>query len=565
MPLMGTKTRSPRALSFTGLLVLLGTGAATGGLQAQPWPPAVAPMQMAAPPAIGAADGTARRADASWAVEQLGEMADAVRGRIAGLPGGACSLSVEWPRYTDLVEAVLSRLTEESDSREFGHAHLVLGQVDMFVTMAESLTAEVCADWEAVGAAQRSVHHHLEQAGPHFTRLVRAIRGDKFPFPTLDDFLRFYRGTKWYEIASRLELPRALWASYLVTSPEEIYSLVRDNTSVANGQVRVTMPRGPWKVSAHFDRWWANELTYRVRESLPNGLTLYTGWIHKNCSGKSSALSCYPGLRKLGSGEHRLSTALGTQMYWALGPAVMIACKSTVVNQEALRDLVLEHRPHDAHVRQAYDGIADRLVHDIGLVARSGAEELCGPSRFLEDQLDVAKAAWHRELGPDTTEIEVYEKFRARLQRQLDIAGYRTLEAYTPPFRAGDVVASDHVGFERDAAEANDAYEKAVGPVTALSRAMNAELPPLVRARAAARAARGFAAVVEANLAGRDTSEAIGARLSALDFARSARSHADEAVVAAEGHRLGASAAAASRAVRAALAVKGMAEHDYWD
>ena len=137
----------------------------------------------------------------------------------------------------------------------------------------------------------------------------------------------------------------------------------------------------------------------------------------------------------------------------------------------------------------------------------------------------------------------MHEKFRAELQRVLDITGNRILDKYTPPF--GAVAAADVV-------EAKHAHEEAAHPASVLARALNPELSPVARARAAAQAARGFAAIVVADLAGDDTAEAIAARRSALYAARAASGHARAAEAAAEAGRDRASAAAATRAIRAA-------------
>ena len=577
MPRMGTKTRYAPVLFFAGLLVSLGAVAPLavtghGGLLARPVPAAVTPMQAAAPPGIVATVDAARREKARQAVEKLREMSDAVGVRITGVPNRPCSLSVEWQRYTMLMDDVLSRLTEESDSREFEHARFVLGEIDRFVTMAEEFNAETCADYASVAAAKRSAQQHLGQAGPHLLGLAAAIQGDEFPFAKFEDFQTFYRGVKWHE---HPPLYDRMWMRNLRTPLEQIYGLVKRHTSVNRGQVRVKLPRGQQKVSSRFTglRWGfleSNWLYWSVSESMPGGgAALYTKTYDWNCSGRSSAYNCHGSLRKLeaGEGRYRLSAMVSHQMRSALQQYVTAACKRTIANPEAMRYLVLEHRPNDKQVRQAYDGIAERFLANIGLVARSGGYKLCSSThQFMENQLEVAIAGWSRELGPDVPETMVYEKFLARLQRLLDLAGYRILDEYTPPFGgvAADAAARYPVGpgagTGSDAVDANPAHEVAMSPYAALRRASNPQLSPVVRAQAAVLAARGFAAVVEANLAGDDTPEAIAARLSALDTLGSARWHGRAAKAAAAAGRDRESTVAAIRAIRAARKARTAAE-----
>ena len=217
-----------------------------------------------------------------------------------------------------------------------------------------------------------------------------------------------------------------------------------------------------------------------------------------------------------------------------------------------MRDLVLEHRPDDKQVRQAYEGVADRFLAKIGLVARSGADKLCPVSqqRFMDGLLDVAVDGWNRELGPGRVPREVYEKFRDRLQRLLDIAGNRILDEYTPPFAAVAAAARLRGGL--------------VEMSLALAHALNPELSPVARARVVAQAARGFAAIVEADhYAVYETDEAITARQSALDAARNAEGYARAAMAAAAAGRDRASAAAAMRAISAARKAQAAAERDY--
>ena len=612
MPRMGTQTRYAPVLFFAGLLVSLGAVAplaATGhgGFLPRPFQAAVTPMQAAAPPAIVATVDAARREKARQAVEKLREMSDAVGVRITGVPNRPCSLSVEWQRYTMLMDDVLSRLTEESDSREFEHARFVLGEIDKFITMTKDFNAEACADYASVAATKHSVQQHLVQAGSHLLGLAAAIQGDKFPFAKFDDFQTFYRAVKWREHPS---LYAEIWMHHLRTPLEQIYGLVKRHTSVNRGQVRIRLPRGEQTVGINFDKGsWvpifgdslqANRLYWSVSESLPRGAALYTKRFNWNCSGRSSAYSCHGSLRELkaGEGRYRLSAVVSHQMRSALQQHVTAACKRTIANPEAMRYLAREHRPTDKQVGQAYDGIAERFLANIALVARSGGDRLCSSTQELMDsQLERAIASWSRALSPVVPATNVYEKFRARLQRLLDLAGYRILE-YTPPFGgAADAAAHYPVGTERAVVDANSAHEEeantrsaglfgvvlgiansavsasakrrsgarleAVDPTSAFSRASNTELPPLVRARAAALAARGFAAVVEANLAGNDTSEAIAARLSALDAARDAKTDVSAAEAAAEAGWDRAIATAATRAVRAARKAKAVAERDY--
>ena len=554
-------------------------GTGHGGFLPRPFQAAVTPMQAAAPPAIVATVDAARREKARQAVEKLREMSDAVGVRITGVPNRSCSLSVEWQRYTMLMDDVLSRLTEESDSREFEHARFVLREIDKFITMTKEFNAEACADYASVAATKHSVQQHLVQAGSHLLGLAAAIQGDKFPFAKFDDFQTFYRAVKWRE---HPPLYDQIWMHHLRTPLEQIYGLVKRHTSVYRGQVRIRLPRGEQTVGINFDKGpWvpifgdslqANRLYWSVSESLPRGAALYTKRFDWNCSGRSSAYSCHGSLRELkaGEGRYRLSAMVSHQMRSALQQHVTAACKRTIANPEALRSLAREHRPTDKQVGQAYDGIAERFLANIALLARSGGDRLCSSTQELMDsRLELAIASWSRALSPDVPATNVYEKFRARLQRLLDFAGYRILDEYTPPFGgAANAAAHYPVWTERAVVDANSAQRRsgarleAVDPTSAFSRASNTELPPLVRARAAALAARGFAAVVEANLAGNDTSEAIAARLSALDAARDAKTDVSAAEAAAEAGWDRAIATAATRAVRAARKAKAVAERD---
>ena len=98
----------------------------------------------------------------------------------------------------------------------------------------------------------------------------------------------------------------------------------------------------------------------------------------------------------------------------------------------------------------------------------------------------------------------------------------------------------------------------------ALTYALNPELSPVARARVVAQAARGFAAIVEADLYAVDeTAETITARQSALDAARNAEGYARAAEAAAAAGRDRASAAAAMRAISAARKAQAAAERDF--
>ena len=527
------------------------------------------------------------------AVEQLREMADAVESRIGGLPSRPCSLTVKWDRSTTLMEAVLSRLNEESDQREFERARLMLDDIDKFITMFERDTAETCADYEDVVAAERSMQQHLEQAGRHLLRFVNAMRGDEFPFARSKDFETFYRNVNWRDHVPR-QIHWALRAVNLQTPPEQLYPLIKRNTLVDNGQVSVTLPRGEQSTWTDWrDGGWfviTNYLYYGVTESMPNGLQLRTRRLGKDCYAKSSRHRCYGHtLRKLsdGAGSYRMSTMLGRQLQSAIQPHVLAACKRTVANPEALRDLVLEHRPDDAQVRRAYDGIAERLLVDIGNLSRSGADKLCATpatpiyswrgantGSFVEDRLAVAIDVWRRELGPPVVATILYEKFRGRLQRELDITERRILDEYTPPFGTADAVveaAARRGAAGPDAGAATPVHATSSGrmsprskPTTraaeaALERALDHQLSWVVRARAAARAARAFAAVVvEANFTGDDTAEA--QRLEVLNAARVARGHADAAEVFSRRKRVTEARLAADAAIKWAAKARAVAE-----
>ena len=545
------ESKLSKMLFVSGLLASLGavapSAATSPGALPVPSPMAVAAVQAAAPGAVSAT------------VEKLRETADAIRGRIAALPRRPCTLSVEWRRYTTLMEYVLSRLTDESDAREREHALFVLGEIDKFVTMAGKHNAETCVDYDDAAEAERTGQRQLQQARHRLLLVVNAIQGDGFPFARFGDFQRFYNGVNWNDHVSTSEY----WMEHFTTNLEQIYRLVQRNTTVNRGQVRVTLPRGQQKVSTRFTgtKWGfleKNWLYWSVSESIHAGAwQLHTVRFNRNCSGKDSANHCYGStLRKLeaAQGRYRLSTMVSRQMQSALQAHVTAACKRTITNQEAMRDLVLEHRPDDKQVRQAYEGVADRFLAKIGHVARSGADKLCPVSkqRFMDGLLDVAVDAWNRELGPGLVPREVYERFRDRLKRELDITGNRILDEYTPPFAAVEAAARLRPGTERDVVEAKHAHEEAGHPSTVLARALDPELPPVARARLAAQAARGFAAIVEAEPAGDVTAEAIAARHSALDAARNAEGYARAAAAAEAAGRDRASAAAAMRAISAA-------------
>ena len=550
------ESKLSKMLFVSGLLASLGavapSAATRPGALPVPSPMAVAAVQAAAPGAVSAT------------VEKLRETAGAIRGRIAALPRRPCTLSVEWRRYTTLMEYVLSRLTDESDARERQHALFVLGEINRFVTMAVAHSAETCVDYDAAAAAQRTGQRHLQQARHRLLLVANAIRGDEFPFARFGEFQKFYKDVNWYDHASSTDLLRM---RNLTTNLQQVYRLVQRNTSVNGGQVRVTLPRGQQKVSTRFTRGkWVlffgdslerNWLYWSVSESIHAGAwQLHTVRFSRNCSGKNSAYHCYGStLRKLeaAQGRYRLSTMVGRQMQSALQAHVTAACKRTINNQEAMRDLVLEHRPDDKQVRQAYAGVAYRFLAEIARVARSGEDRLCSVSKFMDGLLDVAGDAWNWELGPGRNMRVVHERFRDRLKRELDITGNRILDEYTPPFAAVEAAARLRPGTERDVVEAKHAHEEAGHPSTVLARALDPELPPVARARLAAQAARGFAAIVEAELYAVDEpAEALAARQSALDAARNAEGYARAAEAAAEAGRDRASAAAVTRAIRAA-------------
>ena len=433
-------------------------------------------MQVAAPGAAAATD------------EELREVSDAIRDRIAALPRRPCMLSVGWRRYTTLMEDILSRLTDESDAVERQHALFVLGEIDRFVTLFGELSAEACADSDAAAEAERTGQRHLQQARQRLLLVANAIRGDEFPFARFREFQKFYKNVNWNGHASSTDLLR-MWN--LTTNLQQIHHLVLRYTSVNGGQVRVTLPRGQQKVWKRFTKGpWVpifgdslerNWLYWSVSEFI-SGWQLQTVRFSRNCARKNSAYHCYGStLRKLeaGQGRYRLSTMVSRQMQSALQAHVTAACKRTVANQEAMRDLILEHRPEDKQVRQAYNGAAEQFLSEIGLVARSGEAKLCSVSKFMVNLLDVAAADWFRTLGPHVVLTEVYERFRVRFQRVLDIAGSRILDGYTPPFGAVAAAAPPRLGTTREVVEAN-----AVARVSVFSHA----------AHAAAQATLGFAA-----------------------------------------------------------------------
>ena len=362
-----------------GAQLLLNAESFPGALPVPP-PMAVASLQVAAP---GAAAAT---------VEKLREVSDEIRGRIAALPRRPCTLSVEWQRYTTLMEDILSRLTDESDARERGHALFVLGEIDRFVTMARAHSAEVCGDYDAAAEAERTGQQHLQQAKSRLRLVVSAIKGDEFPFARFGDFLAFYNGVNWNDHASTSDY--RMWS--FRTKPAQIYRLVQRNTSVNGGLVRVKLPRGEQRVSINFEKGpWIpfvgrslqrNWLYWHISESMPDGLRLQTVRFNRNCARRSSAYNCYGStLRKLeaAQGRYRLSTMVSGQMQSALQVHVTAACKRTIADPEAMRDLVLEHRPDDKLVRQAYEGAAERFLAEIGRVARSGEDKLCRPSSYM--------------------------------------------------------------------------------------------------------------------------------------------------------------------------------------
>ena len=511
------ESRLGKVLLVSGLLASLGAVAPLATRAAVlpvPSPMGSTAMQVAAPGAVAAPD------------EKLREVSDAIRDRIAALPRRPCTLSVEWRRYTTLMEDIVSRLTDESDAVERRHALFVLGEIDRFVTLFGEHSAEACADYDVAAEAARTGQRHLQQARHRLLLVANAIRGDEFPFARFGEFQKFYKDVNWNDHVSSTDYFR-MWN--LTTDLKQTYSLVQRNTSVNGGQVRVTLPRGQQKVSWRFDfgvgMFSRNWLYWSVSESIHAGAwQLHTVRFNRNCSGKNSAYHCYGStLRKLeaAQGGFRLSTMVGRQMQSALQAHVTAACKRTITNQEVMRDLVLEHRPEDKQVRQAYEGAAERFLTEIGLVARSGEAKLCSVSKqqFMVNLLDVAAADWNRTLGPHVVPTEVYERFRARLQQVLDIAGSRILDEYTPPFGAVAAAAPRRLGTAREVVEAKQPHAEAAHPASVLSRALNPELsPPVARARLAAQAARGFAAIVEADRPAVDeTLEAIAARRSALD------------------------------------------------
>ena len=394
------ESKLSKMLFVSGLLASLGavapSAATRPGALPVPSPMAVAAVQAAAPGAVSAT------------VEKLRETAGAIRGRIAALPRRPCTLSVEWRRYTTLMEYVLSRLTDESDARERQHALFVLGEINRFVTMAGAHSAETCVDYDVAAAAERTGQRHLQQARHRLLLVANAIRGDEFPFARFGEFQKFYKDVNWYDHASSTDLLRM---RNLTTNLQQVYRLVQRNTSVNGGQVRVTLPRGQQKVQTRFTTgpsWpfnWTerNWLYWSVSEFISGGWQLQTVRFSRNCARKNSAYHCYGStLRKLeaAQGGFRLSTMVGRQMQSALQAHVTAACKRTINNQEAMRDLVLEHRPDDKQVRQAYAGVAYRFLAEIARVARSGEDRLCSVSKFMDGLLDVAGDAWNWELWP---------------------------------------------------------------------------------------------------------------------------------------------------------------------
>ena len=499
-------------------------------------------------------------------VEKLREVSDAIRGRITALPHRRCTLSVQWWRYTTLMEDILSRLTESSDAGERGRALFVLGELDKYVTMAESLSAETCADYDAVAAAEHTGQRHLEQARQRLRRVAAAIKGTDFPFDRFGDFRRFYNDVNWNDHAS----PPEYWMTRFTTPLEDIYRLVLRYTTVSNGQVRVQLPGGRQTVPMRFTKGaWVpifgdslerNWLYFSVYE-LSGGARLQTARFSKNCARKNSAYHCFGSvLRKLESaqGRYRLSTMVSRQMQSALQAHVTAACKRKIGDQEAMRDIVLEHRPDDKQVRRAYEGAAERFLAKIARVASSGKGMLCsvGSKVFIEGLLDVAVDAWNRELGPGRVPREVYERFRGRLQRELDIAGKLILDEFSPPFGTVSAAAVPSAGLFGTLVHLPEGIiGGAGGPADALARAQDSSFSLGVRARAAAQAARGFAAAGVA-------AGAIAARRSAFEAALNAEGYARAAVAAEAAGRDRESAAALQRAIRAARKAQVVAEGD---
>ena len=508
------------------------------------------------------------------------------------------------------IDLLIRDLNYEAAERR--HALTGLTNLDKLITRAEETSDKVCAKEAEFAALEREEEGHQRRVRGQLLEVAKVSRGNEFPLGA-DEFRTFYqRRHSWPCVGSS---PWCAW-SISIAKPDpgsharngrqalsikEAFSSIRSITSVNNGLVTVRPGSGSlWTSTQWYDGgslFRKNRIWYWIAQDF-KGFSLFMGRRTKWCSGKSTTWRCWswPGYSSLANRlandpQYELRRAFFPALEAALQKEVTAACERRVADGAALDRLLAARRPARGRARAIYVAAADAFQAKVLRLAQGSADDLCGKRSQL--MAEVAETAM--ELIEPRGELEVIREANARYrqekQGELDAHVENLLEEQavatlahatssgrmsprskpttrnrggatartTPPFRT--VEAAGRPGAAGpDAGDATPVQEVAMSPEAALERALDHQLSWVVRARAAARAARGFAAVVEANFAGDDTAEAIAQRLEVLDAARVARGHADAAEVASRRERVPEARLAADAAIRWAAKARAVAE-----
>ena len=444
---------------------------------AAPGVPAAQEIPVADDPAVALGDGVVvAEAEARQAHQGNAELRmtfSRLRNRISDLDSG-CGLSVKWKPLELLFQDMLASLKDEAGWRaEAERERAVVGLLDLekFIGTVASFQNEVCGLQREIADRVRTERQHRQDARQHLMKATRAIRGAKFPYSSFQPFDVAYRQVTWHTYAR--ETQSALPMNVIRmgkrggdASRRAKYEYLKQNVSVDDGVVRVSLPAGQqstwWryrgtptvaKIGCVVVFWGCpqsgvtnNRLSYGVEERIG---ALHLSWFERKSCGWGNRAKCRRRtlLRRLDAarGGDRLSTMIRRQAESWLQARVTAACKHTLADQEKLQGVILEHRPADPQAGRVYTAVSERFRAELGLLARSGEDEICSPTKqkLITGLVDAAFRDWERMERPTLVPILMNEGQTRSLQRILDRMHRAILDVLTPPTFLSPTASND--------------------------------------------------------------------------------------------------------------------------
>ena len=485
----------------------------------------------------------------------LKEQLQAARELIATLPKRACGptmVTMEWNKLTKLFDDRIARVKGKMPGSDNLHILQGLHALNTLVREYARYSEEVCAHDKRFRDHEQSVRQWRKQVLSSFSRIVKDIRGNRFPFATFGQFDTWYNAVDWGKKAGQTHSLVRMTAITLgklpgVNSRKQKYKYFSNRATVDNGRVRVTVPAGSQQMWYRFDKglphvfalnpfvWiagaagadaarMANELFYGATQQLTDGPRLSFGPRTKFCRGKSSAYRCAGSLLRrveAAAGGYRLSTMVGRQMSVALQEHVTAACERRIDDGSAVLSIIDARRPkRDRSVQVLYDRAAIRFQSRVSQLKASGKDEMCGPetSEFLfnvarvavessaQPELDApgtTNANWGRRLQRALDEMVKFwscghvlsPRFPAAPKATCEMAGvYPGGRAGTTSTHTNRTRAGDNARIETTP-QVNSGRER-LTPEDLLARADDRSLSARARVSFAARAAQGFRSAV---------------------------------------------------------------------